>query len=294
MGRTQNRGLIAVLALAAAGSALFPSPAASAHGLPEPSPAFQLGNWGEGTRATALTTGPDGNLWFAGPRVPNTGPSDVVGRVTTGGQVTEFPLPSRQPEFLTLSSIATGSDGNLWFTESDANEIGRATPSGQLTEFPLPTPGSEPNAIVAGPDGALWFTEEGTNRVGRIDSSGKIAEFALPLAAGPGGIALGSDGSLWVTEKGIGSIARVTVTGAITQFHLPDAASRPNAILAGPDGNLWFTEEGAARIGRITRPVSLPSSGSPADWARTRSLQDRQGTCGSPSATRSTRSRRAE
>jgi virginiamycin B lyase len=240
-----------MLALAAVVLALSPS-LAGADGLSEPRLSFQLGNFGEGMRATALTTGPDGNLWFAGPKALRDGSSSVVGRVSVSGQVTDFPVPSEPSQSIPLPSIATGPDGNLWFVEPITNEIGRATLSGQLTEFPLPTPGSAPNAIVAGPDGGIWFTEEGTNRVGRIDSSGKIAEFALPPGAGPGGIALGSDGSLWVTESGSGGIARVTVTGTITQFHLPDEANHPNAIVAGPDGNLWFTDERAARIGRIT------------------------------------------
>src|SRR4051812_28445342 len=57
--------------------------------------------------------------------------------------------------------IVAGPDGNLWFTESGANNIGRISATGVITEFPIPTADSGPSAIAAGPDGNLWFTESG-------------------------------------------------------------------------------------------------------------------------------------
>src|SRR5262245_18799499 len=80
--------------------------------------------------------------------------------------VTEFPIPiidvlSSRPE-----GITRGPDGNLWFTEADANRIGRITPAGVVTEFSAGiTPNSQPSGITAGPDGNLWFTEAG--KIGR-------------------------------------------------------------------------------------------------------------------------------
>jgi virginiamycin B lyase len=63
-----------------------------------------------------ITAGPDGNLWFADPG------GNKIGRITTGGAITEFPTP-------TASSfpvgITTGPDGSLWFTEEDVSKIGR-------------------------------------------------------------------------------------------------------------------------------------------------------------------------
>ena len=66
--------------------------------------------------------------------------------------------------------IVTGSDGNLWFTERDANKIARINPvNGVVTEFRVPTPGAPPQGIVNGPDGNVWFAEEPGNRVGRLN-----------------------------------------------------------------------------------------------------------------------------
>ncbi len=56
--------------------------------------------------------------------------------------------------------IATGPDGNLWFTERNLDRIGRITPAGVVTEFGTGiSPDANLRRITAGPDGNLWFTE---------------------------------------------------------------------------------------------------------------------------------------
>jgi|HubBroStandDraft_6_1064221.scaffolds.fasta_scaffold03552_3 virginiamycin B lyase len=75
---------------------------------------------------TAVTTGPDGALWFleglfdgcggfGGPAGLN---PVLIGRLTLAGVLTEFPAPT--PAYFGLSGpgIATGPDGNLWFSDS--------------------------------------------------------------------------------------------------------------------------------------------------------------------------------
>ena len=43
--------------------------------------------------------------------------------------ITEFPLPPLTfNPIISTSSITAGPDGNVWFTEHDANQIGRITP----------------------------------------------------------------------------------------------------------------------------------------------------------------------
>ena len=73
-----------------------------------------------GSSLESITTGPDGNLWFT----ENDG---KIGRITTNGTLTEFPLPiySNNPR-----GITAGPDGNLWFTETGANKIGASRLAG--------------------------------------------------------------------------------------------------------------------------------------------------------------------
>jgi hypothetical protein len=110
--------------------------------------------------------------WSAGEGRSINGPKgegNKIGRVTTSGVFTEFPIPT--PVSLPIS-IAAGSDGNLWFTEFEyPYTIGRVSTSGAFTEFPVPTPVSGPYAIAAGPDSNLWFTEYWSNKIGYVRPS---------------------------------------------------------------------------------------------------------------------------
>ena len=145
---------------------------------------------------------------------------DKIGRITTGGVISEFPLPrdGRNP-----TGIATGPDGALWFTETDGNRIGRITTAGAITEYPLPAAGSFPWDITVGPDGALWFTEfglarRGGNKIGRITTVGGFRECPIPTAnSAPYGIAPGPDGALWFTEYEGNLIGRLSARGCLVR-----------------------------------------------------------------------------
>jgi virginiamycin B lyase len=213
---------------------------------------FELG---AGTRPQALVTGPDGNLWFAGIRYVSGGFTDVLGKVTPKGEVTEFALGTHSDN-VGLSDIVVGPDSNLWFTEGGRPKIGRITTGGQISEFELPDGAGRATAIAAGPDGALWFTESGAARIGRITTDGAATEFPLAGARDfwGGDIAAGPDGAMWATLPGGGAIARIAANGAETDFKLPEEspAGYPNDIVLGPDGALWFGKSQSATLGRIT------------------------------------------
>ena len=192
----------------------------------------------------SIVTGADGALWFTEGL-----PVAKIGRITTAGMVTEFPLPDPGSS---PNGITAGPDGALWFAEYSANKIGRITTAGAITEFPVPTAGGTPVGIAAGPDGALWFTDNSANRIGRITTAGIVSSFPLPAGGGPNGITAGPDGALWFAEYSAGKIGRMTTGGVVTEFTVPTAGSNPYLIAAGPDGALWFTEFSANQIGRIT------------------------------------------
>jgi virginiamycin B lyase len=111
----------------------------------------------------------------------------------------DFTLPHRESS---AGMVATGPDGNLWFTELFSNRIGHITPAGQVTEFTVPTDLNVPGydnlwaTITAGPDGNLWFTEDSSNDIWRISPAGQIIKFPLPAGSAPAGITTGPDGNL--------------------------------------------------------------------------------------------------
>jgi streptogramin lyase len=164
----------------------------------------------------------------------------------------EYAIPTDNSD---PTSVVTGPDGNLWFTESAGN-IARSTLRGSIIEFPVA--GSDqsaggtgsPEVIVVGPDKNLWFTDPSSFTVDRITTGGKITAF--PVSGAPHGLTVGPDGSLWFTEEN-SMLGRITPAGSVTEIELPlEFPSDWDRITAGADGNLWFVESTANKIGRVT------------------------------------------
>src|SRR5205823_3110666 len=88
-----------------------------------------------------------------------------IGQITTDGVITEFALSTAAAN---PTGIVAGRDGNLWFTESQANTIGRISTMGVITSFTIPTAATQPIDITVGGDGNLWFTEQASDNVGKI------------------------------------------------------------------------------------------------------------------------------
>lgn len=88
--------------------------------------------------ALRITVGPDGNIWvteagYRDPRPPPFGLPPIpggIGRITMFGAFTDFhlPYPNLQP-----TGIATGPDGNIWFTQLAGDSIVR------LSHVPRPS-----------------------------------------------------------------------------------------------------------------------------------------------------------
>lgn len=195
---------------------------------------------------SGITAGPDGNMWFGDFF------SASVSRITVGGAVTKFALPSGS----CAQELTAGPDGNVWFTEQAqlcanvTDQVGYVTPAGQVTEFPLASR-PLPEGITSGPDGNVWFTEPGHGQIAKITPSGSLTEY--PINGGNDAaayITAGPDGALWFTDTSTNSIGRITTAGVVTATY-PTGHTSLGHITVGPDGNLWFTS-GDGFIGRIT------------------------------------------
>ena len=249
---SRNLGLVAAAILAASFS---PASAQTITEFPVPSsPGY-------------ITAGSDGNLWFGAS-------GDKIVRMTTSGNLTEFPLP---PHFdLHVYGLTSGPDGNVWYVRSrsfidfepDFGRVGRVTPAGGVTEFSFDDTLS---GITIGPDANLWFTGSGRSNIYRMTTAGQLLlpTFQVP---GPGrflvDVATGPDGNVWFVENALNRIGRITTSGIITEFPIPTPSSLSFRITAGADGNLWFLETSANKIGRITTsgaitefPVPTPQAG---------------------------------
>lgn len=208
-----------------------------------------------------IVAGPQGALWFS------EFDADKIGRITTAGQITEFPLPDNND----IEGITAGADGNLWFTEPGQNNIGRMTPSGLVTAFPIGNGNPSPRGITAGPDGNVWYVEYYNSYIGRVTPAGKITRFQIPEPSSyPWDIATGSDGNLWFTESANNRIGRFDprTLRFKPSLAVPTASSTPWGIMLAPDKNIWFTERTGDQIAvvakgkvfesRIQQPGSYP------------------------------------
>jgi virginiamycin B lyase len=219
-----------------------------------------------------ITTGPDGALWFTEEQ------GNKIGRITTTGTTTEYPMPMAGTY---PTAITAGPDGALWFTVAgDGIGLGRITTSGNITQYSaqygsgitmgpdgalwyttgsgigritsagityysVPANNQYPYWITAGPDGALWFTNNESCTIGRMTTGGAVTNYNLPPFSVGAGITLGPDGALWVagTFDGIETytVTRITTAGVLTAYPLPNGSSGGDGITVGPDGALWVT-----------------------------------------------------
>jgi len=156
-----------------------------------------------------ITVGPDGALWFTERR------GNRVGRVTTGGEVTEFnelPTADSRP-----GRIIAPGDGNLWVAEGDGNRLAVVDTSGQATELAeLATKGGEPAGMAVDAQGTLWITELSGNRLAKTqiallkkDEPAKPPAAAAPPAGGQAASSV-AEAALARLLDGIGTRLRTT------------------------------------------------------------------------------------
>lgn len=98
----------------------------------------------------AITSGPQGKLWFLDET------QGAVGSITPDGFITTFRLPSL-PYDRRFTSIVAGQDGNLWFIQNGPRTIGRLSPAAVATPHPDPSatttlpPGLSPPPVIKAP-----------------------------------------------------------------------------------------------------------------------------------------------
>ena len=180
--------------------------------------------WSADPGAFGIAAGPDGSLWFT-----NDG-TDEIGRITTGGVFSEYPLPTHNAGGY---GIAAGPDGALWFVERNVDKVGRIDIYGNVTEYVLPS-GAGAIYIATGPDGNLWITENARGAIARMTTKGDVTEYPMPsscaYSCSPFDITAGPDGAMWFSLVSCpsncypsvpGLVGRITTDGPIKRRAQP-------------------------------------------------------------------------
>jgi hypothetical protein len=203
-----------------------------------------------------IVSGPDGDLWF-GYTVSGSGSwpdsQNFIGRVTTDGSVTLFPISSfgRNSSGFQYPPVA-GADGNLWFTVGSGKDfvLGRMTPSGAVTQLPIRSKGF--GEVGNGPNGNVIATvqkDNWQNEVFHVTPAGALKRYKIPAAVSDAfGEYLGAaDGSLWFAGSSDSpTIGRITAGGAFMSYHVSDVVqgelndATDVSMALGQDNNLYL------------------------------------------------------
>jgi streptogramin lyase len=244
--------------ITAAADGVLPADVTSATIAPQPTAVgdFQVPHSATKTlqEPTAIVVGPDGNIW-----APISDATNGIVKMTTSGVMTFYIAgsgPSAALPQVTITGLAAGSDGNVWY--SDQGSIGKITPTGSVTDYPLAGPNICASASggrivpAAKSDGGFWFTVQckGDSELGHATTNGVMSFYSLHGLDAADGLALATDGNVYVagsaSASGDAGVIQALVSGAtIGSVNVLDIDSLQSVALIGiaqsTDGDLWVT-----------------------------------------------------
>jgi len=192
-----------------------------------------------------IVLGPDKNMWFA-----DYG-NKKLGRITTTGVVTEFPLPTGgSPD-----SLVVGPDHNFWIIDGGRNKIVKMNRTGAVLASYGKGFSANEYAInmVYAPDGKFYVSEYAPqfgvpDKIARVTIKGKIKEIGtLPPLSYPNRLAVGKDGNVYFVMSNLQAIGKIDLAKSKVTYHfLPFTYTQGmQAIVNGPDNRLYVAGSNA-------------------------------------------------
>jgi streptogramin lyase len=174
-----------------------------------------------------IAAGPDGALWFT-ENSGGTAQRGAIGRITTDGTITEYPLTPRTGETLTgVWNIAMGSDGNMWFPEIIDERVGR------ITTGPVATTGT-----------ASGLSSTGATVSGSVDGHAQATSFRFDYGTSAAYGSSTAVQALGTVTGPRGVSAAISGLSPSTTYHYRVVAINPTDSALGADAT--FTTAPAA------------------------------------------------
>jgi copper transport protein len=161
---------------------------------------------------------------------------------------------------LTTTFLTQDNKGNIWFTDTPANQIGFIDPvTKQITTKTIPKldpviSKNTPLFIKADFDGNIWITIVNKDRIVKyLPESDEFEEIVLTGKENlPFALALDDNGKMWYSSTGSGKIGFIdTRNNKLTEISTDTVLQGPEALLFDKDGNLWIAEHTGLAITRF-------------------------------------------
>ena len=238
---------------------MLPDGRITAHALPE-----KRNNYGYDS-VFAMTTAPDGNVWFTDYYTRTLG-------LIKNGQISQY-NPCIRSGFCGWTAGIVSTRQRLWVVMTGP---GSGAYSGNLAEVTtkpkvvktirLPGGYCYPQPMAMGQANTFWIGDSANcPQIQRVTADGKITNFPIVAADGVWSIVKGPDGNMWFTAadgpKINAWVGKITPGGQITKFPITDQG---DGIALGPDGNWWITQPFVGHIismnlqGQIVNDYKLP------------------------------------
>lgn len=222
----------------------------------------------QGRWPNAVTTAPDGSVWFAEEETPG------VARLYPGnGTLVEYAWPGyptpQAPDCLYSASVSGIAlwDGRVWAADEFNNAVLGVNPSDGSTVRVNTTSGAEyPYWLAAGPDGNLWFTSDNTPAsIGRIFPNLTLSVIRLQGVGGDQPLQVtfvnSSLAFLAAVNEGENATTKTCIcSGHIYSFDPSDVGSTITPTVVGGDYTLQLPTSVSYAEGRIWVAQHGPSS----------------------------------
>lgn len=210
-----------------------------------------------------MAVAPDDSIWFAEQYANYIGQYNATTRqfhiynlpkLTITAASGNTTLPSAP------NDVAFDAQGNVWFTELNADALGKLDPhTGVVTQYPLTHPQTvqklNPYGVTVDPQGVVWFTETSRSVLGRLDPrSGKISFFTPPNSS----VSLmevthDPAGNIWATAFNSSQLFKfVPATNTFTTYDAGQGAGGSMYGLIAPGNQeIWVTVSAGNAIAHL-------------------------------------------
>lgn len=219
-----------------------------------------------------IAVAPNGTVWFAETNASSLGKFDPSTKDFTEIRFrnsSTYVLPHGATK--SINSVATDSQGNVWFTLSGANAFGYFNTTSQtfnyynLTQLTHRNNNSFPFGIIVDSKEIAWIAETSAARIARLDpSNGSFHEYLLPQPnASPLEIYEDTNHYLWITSYWYSNGNNPSSGSTLTKFdasklvivqdyNLSAVGIRtPVGVVVDQSGSAWIGDHAGAWLGEV-------------------------------------------